>query len=246
MLNLRTRFSFWQFLGMQSPASGARQIRGKIPFTQPMRSYYLTWAYASINAWIWSAVFHTRYLPRTEKLDYFSAALAIMYALYLTVIRMLHLHPRATDGRTQKATANLRSTMYMAWSTLCITVCIAHVTYLCILPRFDYTYNMAFNLAIGIAHNLLRFLYSLPRRVSLFRRFPYPPKIYRPAYAYKAGLFVALATAATALELFNFPPVGRILDAHALWHLSIAPIVKLWYTFLVEDALDEGRRTPKH
>ncbi|KAI6094398.1 Per1-like protein [Pisolithus sp. B1] len=252
------KWPFWRFLGMQEPASvafslwnmwshlqSARQIRRKIPVTHPMRSYYLTWAYVSINAWIWSAVFHTRDLPRTEKLDYFSAALAIMYALYLTVIRMLHLYPRATDGRTQEDTANLRSSMYIAWSTLCITVYIAHVTYLSILPRFDYTYNMAFNLALGIAHNLLWLLYSLPRPISLFRRFPYAPKTYRPVYGYKAGLFVALTTAATALELFDFPPVGRILDAHALWHLSTAPIAKLWYDFLVEDALDEGWRTPQ-
>ncbi|KAI6037124.1 Per1-like protein [Pisolithus microcarpus] len=244
------KWPFWRFLGMQEPASaafslwnmwshlqGVRQISRKMPVTHPMRSYCLTWAYVSINAWIWSAVFHTRDLPRTEKLDYFSAALAIMYALYFTVIRMLHI--------SQKATANPCSTMYIAWSTLCITTYIAHVTYLSILPRFDYTYNMAFNLALGLAHNLLWVLYSLPRPVSFLRRFPYAPKKYRPAYAYKAGLFVALTTAATALELLDFPPVGRILDAHALWHLSTAPIAKFWYDFLIEDASDEAWRTPQ-
>ncbi|KAI6011073.1 Per1-like protein [Pisolithus marmoratus] len=251
------KWPFWRFLGMQEPASvafslwnmwyhlhGARQISRRIPATHPMRSYYLTWAYVSINAWIWSAVFHTRDLPRTEKLDYFSAALAIMYALYFTVIRMLHMYPPATDGSTPKAAASSRSTMYITWSVLCITAYIAHVTYLSVLPRFDYAYNMAFNLILGLVHNFLWLLYSLPRPVSL-RRFPYAPKKYRPSYAYKAGLIVALTTAATALELFDFPPVGRILDAHALWHLSTPLIAKFWYDFLVEDALDEGWRAPQ-
>ena len=185
-------------------------------------------------------------LPQTEKLDYFSAALAIMYALYHTVTRMLHLYPRVTPNRnTSKFNNGLRPSLSMAWAILCIVVYIAHVTYLSILPRFDYSYNMAFNLALGVMHNLLWLLYSLPRPASLLKRFPYAPKSYHPSYAYKTGVFVALTTAATALEVFDFPPVYRILDAHALWHLSTAPIAKFWYDFLVEDALDESWRTPQ-
>lgn len=166
-----------------------------------------------------------------------------MYALYLAVTRMFHLYPRATPN--WKSNNRLRPTLAMAWAILCIVVYIAHVTYLSILPRFDYSYNMAFNLALGVMHNLLWLLYSLPRPVSLLKKFPYTSKTYRPSYAYKAGVFVALTTAATALEVFDFPPVYRILDAHALWHLSTAPIAKFWYDFLVEDALDEGWREPQ-
>lgn len=104
---------------------------------------------------------------------------------------------------------------------------------------------MAFNLALGLSHNLLWLLYSFPQSLSFFKRFPYSSKKYRPLYAYKAALFVALTTAATSLELFDFPPLGRILDAHALWHLSTAPIAKFWYDFLVEDALDGGWRASR-
>ncbi|KAH7890089.1 Per1-like protein [Phlebopus sp. FC_14] len=247
------KWPFWRFLGMQEPASvafslwnlwfhlqGARQVRCRIPVTNPMRSYYLTWAYVSINAWVWSAVFHTRDLPRTEKLDYFSAALAILYALYYTVVRMLHLYPSGLGDGASKLAGNRHSMMYLMWSTLCTLVYLAHVTYLSVLPRFDYSYNMTFNLAIGLTHNALWLLYSLP--VPFLRRFPNAPKTYRPSFAYKAGIFVALTTAATALELFDIPPLGRVLDAHALWHLSTAPIAKFWYEFLIEDSQDEGWR----
>ncbi|KAG6837238.1 hypothetical protein H0H93_012632 [Arthromyces matolae] len=97
---------------------------------------------------------------------------------------------------------------------------------------------MAFNLIVGLTHNALWLVYALP--VSLIQRFPSEAKSYRPKYANKAAVFVVLTTVATALELFDFPPWGRIIDAHALWHLSTAPIGLFWYDFLVEDALDSG------
>lgn len=263
------KWPFWRFLGMQEPASvafslwnmwfhlqGARQIRQKIPASHPLRGYYLTWAYVSVNAWIWSSVFHTRGgdcacspffffwsdkhvdLPITEKLDYFAAALAILYALYYTAIRMANLYPRPS-----KTDDNGRSRLRLGWAALCIMAYLSHVTYLSVLPRFDYTYNMTFNLVLGISHNILWLLYSLP--VPLLQRFPNAPKTYYPRHIYKAGIFVFLTTATTALELFDFPPLGRVLDAHALWHLSTAPIAKFWYDFLIQDAQDECWRRSK-
>ncbi|KAH0830170.1 Per1-like protein [Lanmaoa asiatica] len=243
------KWPFWRFLGIQEPASvafslwnmwfhlqGVRQVRRRIPTSHPFRGYYLTWACVSVNAWVWSTVFHTRDLPLTEKLDYFSAALAILYALYYTVIRIANLY-----SRSSKPDDSRRSLLRFGWSALCIAVYLSHVTYLSILPRFDYAYNMAFNLVLGISHNFLWLLYSLP--VPVFQRFPYASKTYYPRHIYKAGIFVLLTTAATALELFDFPPLGRVLDAHALWHLSTAPISKFWYDFLVEDSQDEGWRS---
>lgn len=97
---------------------------------------------------------------------------------------------------------------------------------------------MAFNLIVGLIHNVLWTLYSLPSSVSLLRRFPSRAKAYRPHFVTKAGIFVVLTTAATALELFDFPPWALTIDAHALWHLVTAPIAYYWYNFLVEDSLD--------
>lgn len=75
------KWPFWRLWGMQEPASvmfslwnlwshlqGARRIRRQIPSAHPMRSYYLTCAYISINAWIWSAVFHTRGVSEEDPL----------------------------------------------------------------------------------------------------------------------------------------------------------------------------------
>lgn len=179
-------------------------------------------------------------MPITEKLDYFSAALVISYALYCAVIRLFHQYPIQTcDGHTQRTPA------FLLWSSICPVVYLAHVTYLSVLPRFDYTYNMAFNLTVGFTHNLLWLLYALPASLPLIQRFPCKPRTYRPSYATGAAAFVALTTAATAFELFDFAPWGRILDAHALWHLSTAPIAKFWYNFLIQDSLDDGWRESK-
>jgi len=219
-------------------ARGARELRQRIPDDHPMKAYYFTWAVVSMNAWVWSSLFHTRDLPLTEKLDYFSAALAIGYSLYYTVIRLFHIYPCRDPLATNSTTFN--KSLYLVWSFLCMLVYLAHISYLTLLPRFDYAYNMTFNLTVGLSHNALWLLYSLPASMSMLRRFPSKPKSYRPAYASKAALFVALTTAATALELFDFPPWARIIDAHSLWHLSTAPIAMFWFHFLVEDALDDG------
>lgn len=136
-----------------------------------------------------------------------------------------------------------RRLLYGLWRLTCALAFIAHVSYLILLPRFDYTYNILFNLVIGLAHNALWLLYALPSSLTVIRRFPPSYRVkrnYRPRCATKAAVCVALTMAAMALELLDFPPVLRVLDAHALWHAATVPIAGLWYEFVVEDALDEG------
>ncbi|KAJ7118979.1 Per1-like protein [Mycena epipterygia] len=250
------KWPFWRLAGMQEPASvafsllnfwahvrGLAKVRREVADSHPMKSYYILWAFTGLNAWLWSAVFHTRDLAITERLDYFSAALTIFYALYYTVIRLFHLYPISRRSRLTLSTPDsppASSPTHKVWSLVCIIIYLGHVSYLTLLPRFDYVYNIVFNMVIGLTHNALWLLYSLPASISVFRRFPYRPKSYRPAFANKAGIFVALTTAASALELFDFPPIVRVIDAHSLWHLATAPIALMWYDFLVEDAQDES------
>jgi hypothetical protein len=67
------KWPFWRLAGMQEPASvafsvanllmhvlGADWLRRGVHPAHPMKPFYLTWAYLNINAWVWSAVFHTR------------------------------------------------------------------------------------------------------------------------------------------------------------------------------------------
>ncbi|KAJ6546817.1 Per1-like protein [Mycena capillaripes] len=252
------KWPFWRLAGMQEPASvafsllnfwahvrGLARVRREVADSHPMKAYYIIWSFTGLNAWIWSAVFHTRDLGFTEKLDYFSAAMTIFYALYYSVIRLFHLYPAPRRTKLTLSTPDsppTSSLTHKAWSLFCILVYLGHVSYLTLLPRFDYVYNIVFNMVIGLTHNALWLLYSLPASISVLRRFPDRPKSYRPAFVTKAGIFVALTTAASALELFDFPPLLRVIDAHSLWHLATAPIAMLWYDFLIEDARDESWR----
>ncbi|KAJ7778799.1 Per1-like protein [Mycena maculata] len=252
------KWPFWRLLGMQEPASvafsllnlwahvrGLAKVRRDIPDSHPMKAYYIMWSFTGLNAWIWSAVFHTRDNSITEKLDYFSAALTILYAMYYTVVRLFHLYPTSRKTRLTLSTpdpAPASSPTHKAWSLLCILVYIGHVSYLTLLPRFDYTYNIIFNTVIGLAHNALWLVYSLPTSMSIIRRFAGRPISYRPPFVTNAGIFAAFTTAASALELFDFPPIQRVIDAHSLWHLATAPIALLWYDFLLQDARDESWR----
>lgn len=240
------KWPFWRFAGMQEPASvlfslmnlathaaGMRRILERIPKSFHMRTFYLGWSILAMNAWVWSSVFHTRDTPLTEMLDYFSAGLVILYSLFFTVVRLFHLYP-LTPGSAPGLT-------YKYWAALCILLYIGHVSYLTLLPRFDYAYNMAANLIIGLIHNGLWLLYPW----GTIRLFPGRDKQYRPKFASQPAWFVLLTTLATSLELFDFPPWRRVLDAHALWHLATVPIVPFWYDFLVKDASDSGWRSLK-
>jgi hypothetical protein len=39
------------------------------------------------------------------------------------------------------------------------------------------------------------------------------------------------------LEIFDFPPVWGIFDAHSIWHAATLPITYLWWSFIKDDAI---------
>jgi hypothetical protein len=180
-------------------------------------------------------------LPSTEKLDYFSAAATILYALYAAVVRLFHLYP-APPSPLSSSGQNGRRPLLLLWSTICVMAYMSHITYLSVLPQFDYSYNILANTIVGLLHNLLWILYAIPLTTVMYR-FAGQPKGYRPYYAGKAGWLVLSTMLAMSLELFDFPAWRRVLDAHALWHLSTVPIAVFWYEFLIQDLLDQGWRT---
>ena len=205
-------------------------MRAKLPdsLPAPLKHAYALVPLAGINLWIWSTVFHTRDTPATEKLDYFSAAASMMCNLYVAVVRLAGLYASPASA-TRDTSAFARK----AVAALLFAIFICHTSYLTFW-RFDYGYNMQFNIGIGILHNLLWSAWSLhhfrlPARAlsSSDRRAPH---YLRPVAV------LTLLSSLTALELLDFPPLYRALDAHALWHLSTIPIIKMWYDCLLVDA----------
>lgn len=221
------KWPFHRLLGMQEPASvlfslanflahdrGMSAVREHIPASYPLRPYYLLFGYFGLASWVFSMVFHTRDFSLTEKLDYFAAGASVMYGLFFAVVRVFRLdRPRPSSAGTN----NAASAVVRAWSFLCLSLYLLHIGYLTFI-RFDYTYNMAANVVIGILQNLLWTYFSIQRFRKIGRLWAAAP-----------GLIVAWITLAMSMELLDFPPIGGMVDAHAIWHLGTVGPTVLWY-----------------
>ncbi|KAJ9475392.1 Protein PER1 [Pseudozyma hubeiensis] len=274
MVQFHGKWVFIRFLGAQEPLSvlfslmnlkvhwnALFMMRKQLPDAFPLKLVYIVHTLISMNAWMWSAVFHTRDKNWTEKLDYFSAGSVIMSAFFFSAARLFRIAPG--------------SERFVLFRRACMGALGLHVLYLSI-GRFDYAYNMAANVVVGLIHTLLWLTYSLRPTT-----FPSNPLVDRTAYSRAAmraakpslsalssptplsngaqtppvpvstnigppsshtrqrrrlQLILALMSASVLLELLDFPPILRILDAHALWHLATVPITKMWYDWLVSDA----------
>ncbi|KAE9621007.1 hypothetical protein Lalb_Chr01g0009011 [Lupinus albus] len=49
-----------------------------------------------MNSWLWSAVFHSRHVELTEKLDCSSAVVLLGYTLILSILRAFNVKDEAT------------------------------------------------------------------------------------------------------------------------------------------------------
>ncbi|KAF9956505.1 hypothetical protein BGZ72_002744 [Mortierella alpina] len=219
------KWPFYRILGMQEPASVVfsllngymhvlawPRLKKAIPEDYYMRPLYLGYAIIGMNTWLWSAVYHTRDWPSTEKLDYFSAGTAIMYGLFYTVVRVT----RMVQVRSQ-----------LMWGLVCLIPLLLHIGYLTFV-HFDYGYNMAATATVGAIHNLWWMGWS----VSNWRARP---------YAWEPTVSAVLITSAMCLEILDFAPLWGILDAHSLWHAATIPLVPIWYRFLLKDTEWEVR-----
>ena len=222
------KWPFYRFMGMQEPFSvffsllnllahqyGLRQIRATIPKDYPLRRYYIGLGRFGLASWLFSMLFHTRDFGITEKLDYFAAGASVLYGLYYTPIRLFHL---------ERKTNPMKQTYLHLWTLTCVLLFAAHVSYLTFW-RWDYTYNMAANVAVGVVHNLLWSWFSITRYRSL-----------RKSWATWPGLIVAWVVMAMSLELLDFPPYGYMIDAHSLWHLGTVVPTVWWYKSVIRSS----------
>lgn len=199
-------------LNLWAHVSGLRKIRAALPKSYTLRPFYVALAYVGIASWAASCVFHTRDFRATEELDYLGAGLNVLYGLYYTVVHHFRL------DRGLAGTSPRRASVLRAWTLLCVLLYAAHVAYLK-LWRWDYTYNMAANVACGLVQNVLWSWYSWTK----YRHT-------RRSWAAWPGFAVAWILLAMSLELFDFPPVaGGSVDAHCLWHLgTVGPTVLVY------------------
>ncbi|ODQ66335.1 Per1-like protein, partial [Nadsonia fulvescens var. elongata DSM 6958] len=224
VLQFHGKWPFIRLWGMQEPASVLFSLMNLIPHAvgytvlkqhpsshEGMKKYYKGFALVGANTWIWSAIFHTRDFVLTERLDYFSAALTMMVSFFVCAIRMFSL-----AGPQQKKAR-------YALALVCSFLYLSHVSYLS-LVKFSYSYNMAANVAVGLIQTLMWTIFSLREYIRTKRLSALVPLA-----------TVWSITAASSLELFDFPPWWYIVDAHSLWHLATVLPTTWWYRWMTID-----------
>ncbi|KAI9491654.1 Per1-like protein, partial [Zychaea mexicana] len=220
------KWPFYRLWGIQEPASVAfslgnlymhyhylRMLAKEIPTKYYLRPFILGYAAVNINTWIQSTIFHTRDLPFTEKLDYFSAAMSILYSVYYATLRIFQID----DRRKQLLLGGVLLGLFAT-----------HMFFMSFVA-FNYVYNM---IICGIFAVLQGAMWVMWYFVVGYLR--------QNKRVLSYGHWVLYATGANALtvmlEVFDFPPIGRVFDAHSLWHLSTIFVAPLWYHFVILDS----------
>lgn len=155
------KWPFKRVFGMQEPVSVALSLlnltmhlygwlsfsnflNNKLPLRPTRIPYYdysslwSIYALFSVNAWFWSAVFHSRDVDVTEKLDYSSAVALLGYSFILSILRSFNVRLEAARV--------MISAPLLAFIT-------THILYLNNY-QLDYGWNMKVCVAMGIAQLL--------------------------------------------------------------------------------------------
>lgn len=223
------KWPFKRVFGIQEPVSVAfsalnlaMQFQGWLSFfvliyyklplrSQTRKPYYEytglwhIYGLLAMNSWFWSAVFHSRDVDLTEKLDYSSAVALLGYSLLLAILR--------TFSIKDEAARVMVSAPVIAFVT-------THILYLN-LYQLDYGWNMKVCVVMGVSQLIL---WAVWAGVS-----NHPSK-------WKLWIVVVGSGLAMLLEIYDFPPYGGYVDAHALWHGTTIPLTFLWWSFIKDDA----------
>ena len=217
------KWPFVRLFGIQEPAStlfsilnllsnyffGYRRLRRHLRLgVHPLYPIWISFCLISMNAWIWSTIFHTRDKPLTETFDYI-AAISLVFAQFACCIIRIGFRTRF-----------MRLTYLI--TLVLFTFFLYHAYYLLFI-KMDFGYNMMVNVIIGLLNVICWLIWSIGK-FSQGR-----------IYVWRCALSVILTMVFVALELADFPPISWTIDAHSLWHFSTIFLPILWYQFVIDD-----------
>ena len=211
----------------------------------PVRGHYVMLLFScgiTILAWLFSTIFHIRDFPITETLDYYFAGLTMMVGFYLIIARYFRLYlPQRKLAKT-------------VFTGLCTIMYTCHIIRL--VHNWLYTYNTQVHLALAafqyIFWALLCFsLYSLYSFKEKENSIYFKPRNYLqlshtlfPDFFCSSckrlslyPLFLCfLMSLGMSMEIWDFPPVFSLVDAHSVWHFAtIIPFYCGWYDWFIWD-----------
>lgn len=235
-------WAFTRYGGLEEPASVLFSLLNAMPHalrlakrreaSDKAHPYFMSahlslYPFVAITTWLASAVFHAHKTPLTTLVDYCCALVFLCYGLWLTLRRVL--------GSPARAQACLVFALGLGslWTRL-RAMCSG---------RVSYDAHMHTCIAVAAA-TMLSWLAWFAHQLLWRSGEPHPYNKFRCVLC-QAGF-----GAASLLELFDFPPVWLVLDAHALWHLATVPLGFVWYDFWDADeanmrAREQSQYKPK-
>lgn len=232
-------------------------LRKQVPDAFPLKLIYILHALLSCFAWLCSAVFHARDKALTERLDYFSAGAVVLGGLFYTVCRLWRFAPGSMAFKVLARTFGVLYGLHVLYLSfgrfdygynmkINIFVGLLHsllwLTYTVRPALFSQTaigegamgrFRAVTHSSSSSASHIHSNGGSPPVPVST--PVPVPPSSSRKGRR-QLQKILAFLWLASCLELFDFPPIWRALDAHALWHAATVPLAGMWYSWLIEDA----------
>ena len=222
-------FGKWPFIrmfGIQEPLSTLASIGNLLAHayminkmrkhstkrTTPFKYIWYSFGLVSVNAWLWSTIFHAKETFFTEKMDYYCGFSLVMFQFYAFFIRLFKL----------KKNILIQLALYMI-TIYCAYFFYSHIYYLNFI-KFDYGYNMKVNIAIGGLNSICWLAWSFYQYYFLNKK-----------YVWRCAISIILVDVFMLLEVLDFAPIWWTIDAHALWHLCTICIPFYWYEFIIDD-----------
>jgi hypothetical protein len=186
-------------------------IYQRVPFSYRLKGFMILFSILAMHAWFWSIRLHAQDGRTNKMMSCFAFGLFTLYAFYFTMLYVFKI----CNGRIMKPLG-----------TLCIYLFVAHVGSM-IIVSFNTAYNTIATFVLGFCTLALWTAWCV---VHCCRPYTHLAVI--------SGIGVVCAMLFT---VFDFPPLGRVLDAHSLWHLSTIPLTILVYRFLMQDMYYETK-----
>lgn len=223
---------FARYFGLEEPASSVFSVFNALPhflhlvksFIKPddhsyMRNWLRAYSLVACVAWLCSCAYHARKTKATEHFDLISALGFIVFGFFIAVRRI-----RGTSAQPLRI-ALLFVALFVAWAVRAWHMLQGNVSF---------QSHMTVSIAFVVVTTLMWIGWVLHTLLFVANKAEGQAK-------YLCLLCQVWLAFASALEIFDFPPIFGVFDAHSLWHLATIPLGFIWYRFW---ALDYIVRVP--
>jgi hypothetical protein len=217
---------FARYFGLEEPASVICSVFNALPhFLYLVRSFQSHYDYCYMKlwlqlysavacvAWLSSCVYHARKTEHSAHFDLISALGFIVFGFFMAVRRI-----RGASAKPVPI-ALLFSALLVGWGVRAWSM---------LEGKVSFQSHMTVSIAFVVVTTLMWVGWVLHTLLFVAIRTERQAK-------YLCLLCQIWLVFASALEIFDFPPVFGVFDAHALWHLATVPLGFLWYRFWALD-----------